>query len=176
MERDAVIKEVKEMIEEAQARMKRLYDSKHKEREFYVGDMVYLKLQPYRQLSVSMRKIFKLAPKYYGPYKVLQRIGVVGYKLELPLGSRIQYVFHVSLLKKKIGEHIKVQQPLPKMILNKEKIMPMLQTILDRRIRKKKQEVIVHWQWMSPADATWEDRKFIKEQFLEIIFEDKGEF
>ncbi|KAL9443804.1 hypothetical protein AB3S75_017059 [Citrus x aurantiifolia] len=44
MERDAVMKEVKERIKEAQARMKHIYESKHKEREFSVGDMVYLKL------------------------------------------------------------------------------------------------------------------------------------
>jgi hypothetical protein len=44
----------------------------------------------------------KLAPKYYGPYKVLQRIGSMDYKLELPPYSHVHPVFHVSCLKKVI--------------------------------------------------------------------------
>lgn len=114
MKRAAIIKEVKEMIKKAQARMKHIYHSKHNERKFYLRDIVYLKLQPYRQLSVSMRKNFKkimVPPKCYKEIRVAK-------KLELPLGSRIHFVFHVSLLKKKIGEHMKMQQTLPKTILN----------------------------------------------------------
>lgn len=117
MKRDAIIKEVKEMIKKAQVRMKHIYHSKHKERKFSVRDMVYLKLQPYRQLSVSMRKNFKLLLKIMVPTKCYKEIGVAK-KLELPLGSRIHFVFHVALLKKKIGEHMEMQQTLPKTILN----------------------------------------------------------
>ena len=54
------------------------------------------------------KKDNKLSPKYYGPYKVLQNIGTVEYKLELP-SSRVHPVFHVSCLKKVIGENIPVQ-------------------------------------------------------------------
>ena len=51
----------------------------------------------------------KLAPKYYGPYKVLQRIENVAYKLELPPDSRVHLVFYVSCLKKVIGNKIPIQ-------------------------------------------------------------------
>ncbi|KAL0462647.1 UNVERIFIED_CONTAM: hypothetical protein Slati_0152300 [Sesamum latifolium] len=65
--------------------MMKLYaDKKRSEREFKVGDEVFLKLQPHRQTSVSLKKRLKLSAKYFGPYKVIERVGKVAYKLELP--------------------------------------------------------------------------------------------
>ena len=61
------------------------------------------------------KKDNKLSPKYYGPYEVLQKIGTMAYKLELPTSSRVHPVFHVSCLKKVIGENILVQTILPQL-------------------------------------------------------------
>ena len=55
----------------------------------------------------------KLSPKYYGPYKVLQKIGTMAYKLEFPASLRVHPVFHVSCLKKVIGENLPVQTIFP---------------------------------------------------------------
>jgi len=55
------------------------------------------------------KKDNKLPPNFYGPYKVLQNIGTMAYKLELPATSRVHPVFHVSCLKKVIGEKLPVQ-------------------------------------------------------------------
>lgn len=57
--------------------MKSYADANRTEREFKVGDWVYLKLQPYRQVTVAVRKNLKLAAKYFGPYEVLARMGLV---------------------------------------------------------------------------------------------------
>ena len=61
------------------------------------------------------KKDNKLSPKYYGMYKVLQKIGTMAYKLELPIASGVHPVFHVSCLKKIIGNKIQVQTILPEL-------------------------------------------------------------
>jgi len=53
---------------------------------FDVGDWVFLRLQPYKQIRQA-KKDNKLSPNYYGPYKVTQNIGTMEYKLELPTSS-----------------------------------------------------------------------------------------
>lgn len=80
----------------AQNRMKVMADKKCSNLQFQVGEQVLLKLQPYTQTSIASRPYPKLSFKYFGPYKVLERIRDVAYRLELLPDSRIHSVFHVS--------------------------------------------------------------------------------
>ena len=61
------------------------------------------------------KKDNKLSPKYYGTYKMLQNIGTMAYKFELPASSRVHPVFHVSCLKKIIGDKLLVQTIFPEL-------------------------------------------------------------
>ena len=76
--------------------MKLQVDQHKFERSFQIGDMMFLKLQPYRQTLVASVNNPKLTLKYYGPFKVLDTKGNVAYKLDLPYESQIHNVFHVS--------------------------------------------------------------------------------
>ena len=102
-----------------QNRIKQQEDQHCSEKSFEVGDWIFLRLQPYKQISLKQaNKDNKLSPKYYGPYKVLQNIGTMENKLELLTSSWVHPIFHVSCLKKAIGENIPVQTIFPE--LNEE--------------------------------------------------------
>nr|KYP33494.1 hypothetical protein KK1_045635 [Cajanus cajan]KYP33495.1 hypothetical protein KK1_045636 [Cajanus cajan]KYP33498.1 hypothetical protein KK1_045639 [Cajanus cajan]KYP33499.1 hypothetical protein KK1_045640 [Cajanus cajan] len=75
--------------------------------------MVFVKLKPYRQHFVALRKNQKLIMRFFCPFPVIQRIGQVSYKLLLPPTTRIHPMFHYSQLKPCKGDHSKPYVPLP---------------------------------------------------------------
>jgi hypothetical protein len=93
--------------------MKSQADKKRTEREFSVGSMVYLKLQPYVQSSILPRSNHKLCFKYFGPYKILSKVGAITYHLDFPPTVVVHPVVHVSLLKPAMGFKGTVVSKLP---------------------------------------------------------------
>ncbi|KAL0313620.1 UNVERIFIED_CONTAM: hypothetical protein Sradi_5761300 [Sesamum radiatum] len=136
------------------------------EREFEVGDEVFLKLQPYKQTSVALRRNIKLSVKYFGPFKILGKIGKVAYRLELLPSSRVHPVFHVSLLKKKIRSKY-IPSLNPEIEDEVFKVYPA--TILVRRLVPRNNvgvpQVLIQWSHSSPDQATWEDYKDMAAKF-----------
>nr|GFB72340.1 putative reverse transcriptase domain-containing protein [Tanacetum cinerariifolium] len=87
-------------MQAAHDRQKSYADLKCKPMEFQVGDKVIFKVSPWKGV-VRFGERGKLNPRYVGPFKVLERIGDVAYKLDLPEElSRVHNTFHVSNLKK----------------------------------------------------------------------------
>jgi hypothetical protein len=102
-EKQRMITQLRENLTQAQQRIKKFADLNRTDREFVVGDLVYLKLHPYRQHAFNIPQHIKLMTKYYRPFKILQKIGSAAYKLQLPPSIEIHPVFHVSQSKKHIG-------------------------------------------------------------------------
>lgn len=75
---------IKHNLQQAKDRIKAQADKHRSERVFKVGDLVYLKLKPYRQSIVAKMGNKKLAGKYYGPYEIKKKVGAVTYELILP--------------------------------------------------------------------------------------------
>nr|GEU37397.1 hypothetical protein [Tanacetum cinerariifolium] len=94
------LKEIKQRIQVARDRQKSYADLKRKPMEFQVRDRVMLKVSPWKGV-VRFGKWGKLNPRYVRPFKVLEKVRFVAYKLELPQErSRVHNTFHVSNLKK----------------------------------------------------------------------------
>ncbi|GJV58042.1 putative reverse transcriptase domain-containing protein [Tanacetum coccineum] len=91
---------IKKHIQAARDRQKSLADRNRKPMEFQVGDMVMLKVSPWKGV-IRFGKRGKLNPRYIRPFKVLAKVGTVAYRLELPDQlSHVHSTFHVSNLKK----------------------------------------------------------------------------
>nr|GFC03446.1 putative reverse transcriptase domain-containing protein [Tanacetum cinerariifolium] len=91
--------QIKQRIQAAHDRQKSYADLKRKPMEFQVRDKVMLKVLPWKGV-VRFGKLGKLNPRYVGPFKVLERVGDVAYKLDLPKElSRVHNTFHVSNMK-----------------------------------------------------------------------------
>jgi hypothetical protein len=136
-DRQEVLRAMKANFVKAQSRMKKYADLKRSERKFSVGDWVYLKLQLYRQISVKGKSgNHKLKPKFYGPFEILVKFGTVAYQLNLPAGSLIHTVFHVSQLKKRVGPTMEIKAQLP-LLGSEGRLQDEPIAILQRRIIKK---------------------------------------
>lgn len=104
----------------------------------------------------------KLAAKFYGPYKVLERIGKASYKLFLPAESKIHPVVHISQIKKALGESTQVQQ-LPPVCLGEVAGELVPDEVLAKRYNMKGElELLVHWRDSTEVDDSWmPSREFV---------------
>ena len=111
------------------------------------------------------KKDNKLSPKYYGPYKVLQKIGTMAYKFKITVSSRVHPVFHVSCLKKVIGNKLPVQTIFPDLYEEGKTILEP-EAVTETRTRKLRNrsisEYLIKWKNLPTEDSTWEDENFIQ--------------
>jgi hypothetical protein len=159
-------------LTKAQNNMKKYADQNRTPRSFELGEMVYLKMMPQREKALGQGNPLKLASKWYGPFKIIQAVGKRAYRLQLPPGTLLHDVFHVSHLKKHVGNKAVPSQGLP-LVTPEGKVKFHPVAILQRRqVPRSNGEYdvavpqwLIHWDGMTADEATWEDAEFVMKTF-----------
>ncbi|GJV75460.1 reverse transcriptase domain-containing protein [Tanacetum coccineum] len=130
--------QIKERLKTARSREKTYADKRRKPLEFKVGDRVLLKVSPWKGV-VRFGKKGKLAPRYVGPFEIVECVGPVAYRLKLPQKlSCVHDTFHVSNLKKCLAEP-DVQVPLDKIEIDENlRFVEKPIEIVERDVKKLK--------------------------------------
>ncbi|PON40467.1 Chromo domain-like, partial [Parasponia andersonii] len=173
LDRDEMLNELKMSLPRAQHKMKHHANEARKDVKFDVGDLVYLKLRPYRLQTLAQRRNEKLAARYYGLYPVVAKVGVVAYHLELPLTAQLRPIFHVSQLCRAIGSSNSSWDIPKQLTLELELVSEPNVVLAIRRTPAKVMEVLIAWKDMPLSDATWEVFDKVQLQFLSYHLEDK---
>jgi len=168
-EAEQQVRTIQQHLEAAQAHQKSYANKRRKPIEFAVGDHVYIMVSPMKGVQRFGVKR-KLAPRYLGPYRILERKGNVAYKVHLPVELRAIFpVFHVSQLKKCLRvpqERVEVRDIKLKSYLGYEE-KPI--AVLDPKERVTRNHVVkfykVLWSNHGEEDATWETEDYLKEVY-----------
>ncbi|VFQ62072.1 unnamed protein product [Cuscuta campestris] len=177
VERTEMLDRLHQRLALVQQRMRAAADKHRRELSFDVGDLVLLKLQPYRQHSVATRRSQKLARRYYGPFEVLAKVGAAAYRLKLPVGARIHPVFHVSLLKpfRDNAEGV-TAMPLPETFVHGDPISKPVRLHGRRTVLqdgKPVEQGLVQWSDGGLDDASWEPLDTLRKHFPHLHLEDE---
>jgi Chromo (CHRromatin Organisation MOdifier) domain len=145
-----------ENVKRSQDFQSRHYDSKHKPVEFQTGDLVWLNAS---HITTS-RPSKKLDWKQLGPFKVIKRIGLQAYKLELPITMRhIHDVFHVSLLEPYKSTSVPphgLPPPLPPLYIKDDHDYFEIEAILDSQRDGRTTKYLIKWKGYPDSDNSWE--------------------
>ena len=179
VDRETTFHSIRKKLLKDQETMKRFADAKRRDVVYQPNDWVLVKLRPRRQLTArgSNARGEKLAKRYYGPFRIVDRIGAAAYRLQLPEGTRVHPVFHCSVLKPFIGTVDSITSPtLPLQFEEGQPVVTPL-TILRRRqipgTLPIAWEVLVQWDGLSPDEATWENWHHLCHEYH---LEDKVDF
>ncbi|GKD56826.1 hypothetical protein Tco_1290213 [Tanacetum coccineum] len=167
------IVQIKSRIQAARDRQKCYANIRRKPMVFLVGDKVMLKVSPWKGV-VHFGKRGKLNPRYVGPFKVIERVGTVAYKLELPQQlSRVHNTFHVSNLKKCLSDESLVI-PLEELrVDDKLHFVEEPVEVMDREIKQLKRSRIpiikVRWNSKRGPKFTWEREDQFKQKYPHLF-------
>jgi len=170
-DRDTFLTEIRERLILAQDTMREHHNKKRRDVEFAVGEWVLLRLHQRTAVGITAASPSKLAARYFGPYQVVERLGAVAYRLQLPPKARIHDVFHVALLKKFVGVPPAAPMPLPAIF--RGRVVPTPTKVVRARLNRDRWELLVQWEGLPAADATWEPIADFKERYPTFQLEDE---
>ncbi|GJS79857.1 putative reverse transcriptase domain-containing protein [Tanacetum coccineum] len=169
------IVQIRERLKTARSRQKSYADKRRKPLEFKVGDRVLLKVSPWKGV-VRFGKKGKLAPRYVGPFEIVECVGPVAYRLKLPQElSCVHDTFHVSNLKKCLAEP-DVQVPLDEIEIDENlRFVEEPIEIVERDVKKLKRRRIplvkVRWNSRQGAEYTWEHEDQFRKKYPHLFSE-----
>ena len=118
-----------------------------------------------------------MAYRYFGPYSILRKISTIVYELQLPAHAKIHPVFHVSLLKKAVGDFLSTSTEVPP-VTDDGLVILEPEAVIDTRWLKRRgkllEQSLVRWKHLPMEDATWGDTTMLHQQFPNLTLEDKG--
>nr|GEZ49706.1 putative reverse transcriptase domain-containing protein [Tanacetum cinerariifolium] len=152
---------------------KEYVDVRRNPMEFDVGDMVMLKVSPWKSI-IRFSKRGKLSPRYVGPFKIIERIGPVAYRLELPEKlSGNHNTFHVSNLKKCLADENLVIPHKEIQLDDKLHFIEEPVESMDREVKLLKQSRIpvvkIRWNSRRGPEFTWEREDFFMRKYLHLF-------
>jgi len=104
-------------------------DKKRRHTEFFVDDLVLVKLQPYKQHSCVLRNNQNPAMRYFGPFEKIDRIRKMAYKLKLHTSAMIHLIFHLSVLKPFQGDASQPYMPISLLTNEKGAILQLIKVL-----------------------------------------------
>ena len=168
------VKMIRRRMQTAQSRQKSYSDNRRRDLKLEVGDKVFLKVLP-RKGMIRQGKWGKLGFGYVGPFEVLQRIGQVAYRLQLPVNlGGMHDDFHISRLKKYCPDpqHVLPTEEQEDLTFREEPV-----EILDRKVKMLRTKAIpmvkVLWKYHLVREATWEIEEQMRKQYPQL-FNDSG--
>ncbi|KAI3770363.1 hypothetical protein L6452_01492 [Arctium lappa] len=167
------VKIIRERLKTAQDWQKSYADKKRRPMEFQVGDRVKLKVSPWKGI-IRFGKRGKLSPRFLGPFKVLKRVGLQAYQLQLPPElSRIYNTFHICYLRKCLAEEESVI-PLSELRVDEgNRCVEEPYAILEKKSKKLRHKEVtivkVQWKHHRGANVTWEAEEDMKRRYHHLF-------
>ncbi|GJV41211.1 hypothetical protein Tco_1419651 [Tanacetum coccineum] len=163
------IVQIRQRLQAARDRQRSYANVRRKPLEFQVGDRVMLKVSPHKGV-IRFGKRGKLNPRYIRPFKILERISLVAYKLELPEElSNVHSTFHISNLKKCLSDESLVILMKELRLDDKLNFIEEPVEIMDREVKELKQSHIpiikVRWNSKRGPEFTWEREDQIRVKY-----------